>query len=111
MILDYLWRYPPYIILLIMVDLVSVSHPPVFLIPRSMVIKDNVVHRVSNLLEIAHLPPAGHLAGDLKIERTLNCPTTKNKFYCDLLLKRHTVNEFPPCLALVVTMRHGYGKE
>jgi len=25
MILDYLWRYPPYIILLIMVDLVSVS--------------------------------------------------------------------------------------
>ena len=37
MILDYLWRYPPYIILLIMVDLVSVSYPPVFLIPRSMV--------------------------------------------------------------------------
>ena len=37
MILDYLWRYPPYIILLIMVDLVSVSYPPVFLIPLSMV--------------------------------------------------------------------------
>jgi hypothetical protein len=37
MILDYLWRYPRYIILLIMVDLVSVSYPPVFLIPRSMV--------------------------------------------------------------------------
>jgi hypothetical protein len=37
MILDYLWRYPPYITLLIMVDLVSVSYPPVFLIPRSMV--------------------------------------------------------------------------
>jgi hypothetical protein len=29
MILDYLWRYPPYIILLIMVDLVSVSSPGV----------------------------------------------------------------------------------
>ena len=36
MILDYLWRYPPYITLLIMVDLVSVSYPPVFLIPRSI---------------------------------------------------------------------------
>jgi len=36
MILDYLWRYPPYIILLIMVDLVTVSYPPVFLIPRSI---------------------------------------------------------------------------
>ncbi len=34
MILDYLWRYPPYIILLIMIDLVSVPYPPVFLIPR-----------------------------------------------------------------------------
>ena len=34
MILDYLWRYPPYITLLIMVDLVSVSYPPVFVIPR-----------------------------------------------------------------------------
>jgi hypothetical protein len=51
-----------------------------------MVIKDNVVHRVSNpvifvanLLEIAHLPPAGHLAGDLKIERTLNCPTNQKQ--------------------------------
>jgi hypothetical protein len=33
MILDYLWRYPPYIILLIMIDLVSVPFPPVFLIP------------------------------------------------------------------------------
>ena len=65
--------------LLIVVDLVSVSYPPVFLIPRSMVIKDNVVHRVSNLLEIAHLPPAGHLAGDLKIERTLNCPTNQKQ--------------------------------
>ena len=35
MILDYLWRYPPYIILLIMVDSVcllspSVSYPPVY---------------------------------------------------------------------------------
>jgi hypothetical protein len=35
MILDYLWRYPPYIILLIMAELVSVSypsvsHPPVY---------------------------------------------------------------------------------
>ena len=72
--------------LLIVVDLVSVSYPPVFLIPRSMVINDNVVHRVSNpvifvanLLEIAHLPPAGHLAGDLKIERTLNCPTNQKQ--------------------------------
>ena len=37
MILDYLWRYPCYIILLIMVDLVSGSYPPVVLIPRSMV--------------------------------------------------------------------------
>jgi hypothetical protein len=36
MILDYLWRYPCYIILLIMLDLVSVSYPPVFLIPRSI---------------------------------------------------------------------------
>jgi hypothetical protein len=36
MILDYLWRYPCYIILLIMLDLVSVSYPPVFLIPRSL---------------------------------------------------------------------------
>ena len=34
MILAYLWRYPPYIILLIMVDLVSGSYPPVVLIPR-----------------------------------------------------------------------------
>jgi hypothetical protein len=38
MILDYLWRYPPYIFLLIMVDLVSGSYPPVVLIPRSMVV-------------------------------------------------------------------------
>jgi hypothetical protein len=36
MILDYLWRYPPYIILLIMVDVVSVSYPPVSLIPWSL---------------------------------------------------------------------------
>ena len=36
MILAYLWRYPPYIILLIMVDLVSGSYPPVVLIPRSL---------------------------------------------------------------------------
>ena len=36
MILAYLWRYPPYIILLIMVDLVSGSYPPVVLIPRSI---------------------------------------------------------------------------
>ena len=34
MILAYLWRYPPYIILLIRVDLVSGSYPPVVLIPR-----------------------------------------------------------------------------
>jgi hypothetical protein len=27
MILDYLWQYPPYITLLIMLDLVSVSYP------------------------------------------------------------------------------------
>jgi hypothetical protein len=31
---DFLWRYPVYVNLLIMVDLVSVSNPPVFLIPR-----------------------------------------------------------------------------
>jgi len=37
MILADLWRYPPCIILLIMVDLVSGSYPPVVLIPRSMV--------------------------------------------------------------------------
>ena len=36
MILDYLWQYPPYIILLIMVDVVSVSYPPVSLIPQSL---------------------------------------------------------------------------
>jgi len=36
MILDYLWQYPPYEILLIMLDLESVSYPPVFLIPRSL---------------------------------------------------------------------------
>ncbi len=31
MILVYLWRYPPYIILLIRIDIVSVSYPPVSL--------------------------------------------------------------------------------
>ena len=36
MILDYLWRYPAYVNLLNIVDLVSVSYPPVSLIPRSM---------------------------------------------------------------------------
>ncbi len=34
--LYYLWQYPPYITLLILVDLVSVSYPTVFLIPRSI---------------------------------------------------------------------------
>jgi hypothetical protein len=37
MILDYLWQYPAYVNLLNIVDLVSVSYPPVSLIPRSMV--------------------------------------------------------------------------
>ncbi len=36
MILDYLWQYPAYVNLLNMVHLVSVSYPPVFLIPRSI---------------------------------------------------------------------------
>ena len=36
MILDYLWQYPPYIILIIRIDIVSVSYPPVNLIPRSI---------------------------------------------------------------------------
>ena len=39
MILDYLWRYPAYVNLLNIVDLVSVSYPPappVSLIPRSV---------------------------------------------------------------------------
>jgi hypothetical protein len=39
MILDYLWQYPPYIILLIMIDLVSVPYPPgVFYPPVYMVV-------------------------------------------------------------------------
>ena len=36
MILDFLWRYPAYVNLLNIVDLVSVSYPPVSLIPRSV---------------------------------------------------------------------------
>jgi hypothetical protein len=39
MILDYLWRYPPYITLLIMVDLVSVSYPPVYTVVVLAIIK------------------------------------------------------------------------
>ena len=34
----YLWRYPAYVNLLNIVDLVSVSYPPVSLIPQSMVL-------------------------------------------------------------------------
>jgi hypothetical protein len=37
MILDYLWQYPAYVNLQNIVDLLSVSYPPVFLIPRFMV--------------------------------------------------------------------------
>jgi hypothetical protein len=37
MILDFLWQYPAYVNLLNIVDLVSLSYPQVFLIPRSMV--------------------------------------------------------------------------
>jgi hypothetical protein len=34
MILDYLWQYPAYVNLLNIVDLVSVSYPPVSLCPK-----------------------------------------------------------------------------
>ena len=43
MILDYLWRYPAYVNLLNIIDLVSVSYPPVSLIPRSMVLCPTVL--------------------------------------------------------------------
>ena len=47
MILAYLWRYPPYIILLIMVDLVSGSYPPVYTVvemPNSYLIPTNPMY-------------------------------------------------------------------
>jgi hypothetical protein len=43
MILDYLWQYPAYVNLLNIIDLVSVSYPPVSLIPRSMVLCPTVL--------------------------------------------------------------------
>ncbi len=72
MILDYLWRYPPYIILLIMVDLVSVSYPPVFLIPRSMVVEWS--NHMKNILAIA--PPASFRYSDVVCTRCLIAVTS-----------------------------------